>query len=64
MNISIAEIPEGAKSLSIDIVERIYKGKTIFEVSSITYYGIPRKILEIKLGDSSGLESKGYPGIK
>jgi len=64
MKINIAEIPKGANSLEINIVETTdLKGKKIFEVSSITYYGSPRKILEIKLGDSH-VESKGYPGIK
>lgn len=64
MNITIAEIPKGARSLSINIVETTdKKGKTIFEIGSISYYGVPRKILEIQLGDSH-VESKGYPGIK
>ena len=63
MNITIAKIPKGADSLSIDIAETIYKGKKVFEVTSITYWGSPRTILEIKLGDPH-VESKGYPGIK
>jgi len=64
MKINIAELPEGAKSLEIIIAETTdLKGKKLFEVTQITYYGSPRKILEIQLGDSCA-ESKGYPGIK
>ena len=64
MKLNIAEIPKGANSLDITIAETTdLKGKKIFEVSSITYYGAPDKLLEIQLGDPS-VESKGYPGIK
>jgi len=64
VSITIAEIPKGARSLAINIVETTdKKGKTIFEVNSISYFGSPKKILEIQLGDSH-VESKGYPGIK
>lgn len=63
MKINIAEIPKGAASLEIDIVETTYKGKTLFQVTRITYYGSPKTILDIQLGDSH-VESKGYPGIK
>ena len=62
MRVNIAKIPKGAVSLDMDIEEKIYKGKTIFVVRSITYYGSPSTVLEIKLGDPC-VESKCYPGI-
>lgn len=50
--------------MEIDLAETTNKkGKKIFVMSSITYYGSPRKILEVQLGDIH-VESKGYQGTK